>query len=202
MTGVDFSAFGGAPVEPFERHASDATLVRACLAGNDEAWSVLIDKYKRLIYSVPIRGGASRHDAADLFQAVCLELFTELPRLRRVESLRGWLLTIASNKLYQLRRTQRRALALIDDPSVSSDEPSALPASVLEELERTQQVREAIEQLPPRCRELVHLLFYEHPPRPYRDVARQLGLATGSIGFIRGRCLARLESMLRLLGVA
>jgi len=202
MSGVEFSPFSDAPSEPFERHASDDALVRACLAGNDEAWSVLIDKYKKLIYSVPIRGGASRHDAADLFQAVCLELFTELPRLRRVESLRGWLLTIASNKLYQLRRTQRRALASIDDPSVSPDEPSALPASVLEELERTQQVREAIQQLPPRCRELVQLLFYEHPPRPYRDVARQLGLATGSIGFIRGRCLARLESMLRLLGVA
>ena len=40
------------------------------------------------------------------------------------------------------------------------------------------------------------MLFYREPPLPYRDVARQLGLAIGSIGFIRARCLKRLERII------
>ena len=57
-------------------------------------------------------------------------------------------------------------------------------------------VREAIDRLPPRCREMIQLLFFEHPPVRYDELARRLNLATGSIGFIRGRCLKRLKKLL------
>jgi DNA-directed RNA polymerase specialized sigma24 family protein len=44
------------------------------------------------------------------------------------------------------------------------------------------------------------MLFFEQPPLPYTEVAQKLGLATGSIGFIRGRCLNRLQKILGELG--
>jgi DNA-directed RNA polymerase specialized sigma24 family protein len=37
------------------------------------------------------------------------------------------------------------------------------------------------------------MLFFDQPPRPYREVAQSLGIATGSIGFIRQRCLDKLR---------
>ena len=48
---------------------------------------------------------------------------------------------------------------------------------------------------------MIRLLFYEQPPLPYVEVARRLGLATGSIGFIRGRCLKRLQKELEEQGL-
>jgi DNA-directed RNA polymerase specialized sigma24 family protein len=54
--------------------------------------------------------------------------------------------------------------------------------------------------LSPRCQEIVRLLFYEQPPLPYKELAERLGLATGSIGFIRGRCLASLQRALEKAG--
>jgi RNA polymerase sigma factor (sigma-70 family) len=185
-----------------DRDTADVTLVSRCLAGDDAAWTDLIDKYKRLVYSVPVRGGANPQDAADVFQAVCLELFAELPNLRRVESLRSWLLTVAWHKFYHLRRSQHRPLVSLDDEFDPVILPAQLPVDAIERIEREQHVREAIAALPERCRELVQLLFYEHPPKPYRDVARQLGLAVGSIGFIRGRCLTKLANALRDRGIA
>jgi len=44
------------------------------------------------------------------------------------------------------------------------------------------------------------MLFFECPPRPYQEIARDLGLATGSIGFIRGRCLEKLRKRLEEMG--
>jgi DNA-directed RNA polymerase specialized sigma24 family protein len=67
-------------------------------------------------------------------------------------------------------------------------------------VEREQMVRAAIEQLPPRCREMISLLFFEHPPLPYSELADRLSLARGSIGFIRGRCLRRLKRILEEKG--
>lgn len=179
----------------------DDRLVRACLDGDEDAWAALIEKYKRLIYAIPIRGGASPQDAADIFQAVCLELFAELPQLRRVESLRSWLITVASHKLHHLRQQQRRPTDVLDDETSALSDPSPPPAAALERLDRDQRIREAVESLNPRCRELVRRLFYEQPPRAYRDVAQALGIATGSIGFIRARCLARLERLLNAAGI-
>jgi DNA-directed RNA polymerase specialized sigma24 family protein len=47
---------------------------------------------------------------------------------------------------------------------------------------------------------MVRLLFFEIPPRPYENVAEELGMATGSIGAIRARCLASLKKQLKKRG--
>lgn len=179
-----------------DRTWSDVRLIRYCLNGDERAWSALIEKYKNLIYSIPMRYGATPEDAADIFQSVCVELLSELPRLRKRASFRSWLITVTAHQAYQWKRkTRRRAedeLTPADEERLETD-PSP---DVVEQVQREQVMREAIAELPPRCREMITLLFFREPQLPYRDVARQLGLAVGSIGFIRGRCLKRLQRML------
>jgi DNA-directed RNA polymerase specialized sigma24 family protein len=48
---------------------------------------------------------------------------------------------------------------------------------------------------------MIGMLFYADPPVPYQDVASRLGLAVGSIGFIRGRCLQKLQKLLESEGL-
>lgn len=183
---------------------SDARLVQACLDGDENAWAALIERYKHLIYSVPFKYRATPQDAADIFQAVCIELYTSLPRLKRIESLRSWLITVASHQCFHWKRRQRR-LADREDPldeaQVQAPAQGPTAPEVQEALEREQAVREAVRRLPARCQEMVRLLFFEEPPVPYRELAARLGLATGSIGFIRGRCLKKLQQHLDVLGV-
>ena len=179
----------------------DRTLVVACLEGDETAWTALVDKYKGLIFSVPLRYGACRDDAADIFQAVCVELFHELPRLRNTDTLRPWLMTVAAHQSYHWKQKQRKKRAHEVEGLETDDLPAVLPPEIAAELEREQLVREAIARLPGRCQEMMRLLFWENPPLPYAEVARRLGLATGSIGFIRGRCLDRLQKALEELGL-
>ena len=63
-----------------------------------------------------------------------------------------------------------------------------------------QMLREAMAALSPQCRRLVELLFFETPARPYSEVATELGLAVGSIGFTRQKCMERLRKHLGELG--
>ena len=181
---------------------SDARLIRACLNGREDAWSTLIAKYKNLIYSIPLKYGATPQDAADIFQAVCLELFSELPRLRKPDSLRSWLITVAAHQSFHWSRKVRRraedALTDLEAEKLGIDPSPDLIAQV----EREQQLREAVAALPARCQEMIRLLFYHQPQLSYREVAARLGLATGSIGFVRGRCLKRLERSLAKWGGA
>lgn len=190
------------PVMETGASADDAELVKNCLAGHEEAWTALVRKYKRLIYSIPFRYGMSADDAADVFQAVCMDLFTELENLRKIESLRSWIITVTVHKAYHWKKQRRTSDVEID--ALEAEQAEAIGATAapqeLERFEREQIVREAVAQLPARCVEMVRLLFYREPPLAYVEVARRLGLATGSIGFIRGRCLQRLEKILQTMG--
>ena len=182
---------------------SDTQLVRACIDGDDQAWDALVERYKRLIFSVALKYRASPEDAADIFQAVCLELFESLPRLRKSTSLKAWLITVSAHQSFHWKRRHLRRVVRETAADTQAELPdrSASTPDVIEELERAQTVREALAALPERCRELARMLFFEQPPVPYREVARRLGLATGSIGFIRARCLKRLQTLLEKRGL-
>jgi RNA polymerase sigma factor (sigma-70 family) len=175
----------------------DEWLVQGCLQGDQLAWEQLVDKYKRLIYSIPLKYGASPDDAADVFQAVCIEVLNSLPQLKSAQSLRSWLITVTIRQSYRWKRRQANHVELdAMEPDAAEGIASFTHSDTLAQLEQEQIVREVVSQLTPRHRELVRLLFFEQPALPYAEVARRLGLATGSIGFIRGRCLEKLRKAL------
>jgi len=185
---------------PPDTAAEDEKLVQDCLNGDEKAWNRLIDKYKRLIYSVPVKYGLSPDDAADIFQNVCVDLFTNLAKLRKIESIRSWLITVATHKCFHHKRHQRQDVELDAMEQEMAEELAPAAPQVMQEVQEEQAVRDAIQRLSPRCADLVRMLFFEQPPLPYTEVAQKLGLATGSIGFIRGRCLTRLQKILAELG--
>jgi RNA polymerase sigma factor (sigma-70 family) len=179
---------------------TNARIVRGCVEGNEEAWDAFLDKYKNLIFSIPIKYGFSPEDAADIFQAVCLDAIAELSKLREPDALPKWLMEVTSHKCFHWKRRESRYVSSDAD---GNQEPPASPESDTEEiLAQTQQeqvLREAVASLPDRCQQLVRMLFFESTHRPYDEVARSLGLATGSIGFIRRRCLDKLRRRLQEL---
>ena len=181
--------------------SSDVRLVRDCIRGREEAWSALIHKYKNLIFSIPIKYGLSRDDAADVFQGVCLGLLSELPRLREPRALPKWLMQVTAHKCLHWRRQQLRLVSSdSEDAGIPEIEVPAAADRLLLEAEQEQVVREALTGLAPRCRRLVQMLFFEEPVRSYQDIAATLGVAVGSIGFIRQRCLDRLRRRLDEMG--
>jgi RNA polymerase sigma factor (sigma-70 family) len=203
MTGT---ATGRAPER--SENSSDEQLIARCLKGDQEAWSALIEKYKNLIYSIPIKLGMHQ-DAADIFQSVCVDLLSELPRLREHRALPKWLMQTCYHKCLRSQRAAERLVELAPE-GISSDGDSGgtipapslddLPEHMLVQLEQEQLLRDAISELPEKCEQMVRLLFFEIPPRPYEDIAAELGMATGSIGAIRGRCLTHLRKQLEKKG--
>lgn len=176
--------------------------MRECLDGNEDAWAALLRKYKNLIFSIPIKQGMARDDAADIFQRVCILLLAELAYLRQPQALPMWLIRVTSRECSRWRRQERPHTAqdTLEPESELMADDAAIPDQLLAQVTEEQTLRDAVRALSTRCQQLVDMLFFEAPSRPYREVARALGLAEGSIGFIRGRCLARLRRALEKKG--
>jgi RNA polymerase sigma factor (sigma-70 family) len=189
-----------------DSHASDERLIGRCLKGDQEAWAALIDQYKNLIYSIPVKLGMHQ-DANDIFQSVCVDLLSELPRLREHRALPKWLMQTCYHKCLHYQRASERLVELAPEGSGnetngarSLNDAEELPEHLLMQLQQEQVLRDAISELPEKCERMVRLLFFEIPPRPYEQVAEELGMATGSIGAIRGRCLTYLRKFLEKRG--
>jgi RNA polymerase sigma factor (sigma-70 family) len=184
---------------PDDLWADDAKLVEKCLRGEENAWSVLLSKYKNLIFSIPIKYGLSREESADIFQSVCLDLLHDLKRLREPRALPAWLIRITYNKCFHQQQLARRQ-AIQNEQTELPVATGEIPENRLHELQREQALRSALRSISPRCHKLVEMLFFESPARPYDEVARSLTLSLGSIGAIRRRCLDELRKTLEEAG--
>ncbi|HEY0703964.1 MAG TPA: sigma-70 family RNA polymerase sigma factor [Candidatus Acidoferrales bacterium] len=174
----------------------DTRLVRECLAGSDQAWCALVEKYKKLIFSIPVKYGFSADDANDIFQAVCLDLLSELPKLRRAQALPKWIMQVTAHKCFHRKQYLQRIELSDPNAEVLDKSSPARNEAILHQAQEEQSLRQAMSNLPPRCRQLVQMLFFDEPARPYHEIAETLGLAVGSVGFIRQRCLERLRKRL------
>src|SRR5438034_9812577 len=152
--------------------SSDAEIIGACLDGSEKAWQALVHRYKRLVYSVPVKWGLSPEDAVDIFQAVWLDCFRQLASLRNMERLQPWLNRVAVRKCHRFS-TDKRART---EDSISEEQLEELAGSedstaLFAELDNEQLLRTALEELTPRCREVILALFFEDPRPSYQAVA-------------------------------
>lgn len=179
-------------------HRSDPALVQACLAGDERAWEELIDRYGRLVYSIPRRSGLDDADAEDVFQTVFAALLRALPGLRDQTRLSSWLITSARRESWRVSSRVRAGADALDEAIADRAES---PLEDIARLEREQAVRTALARLDEKCRGLLTALFLDPDPAGYDAIAARLGMAVGSIGPTRARCFRKLEPLLREAGL-
>src|SRR5688572_30669878 len=86
----------------------DADLVRAAVAGEQDAFGLLFDRWFDRTYDVAWRIVHNRDTAAEVAQEAFLAAWRNLPTLRQPESFGGWLLRISRNRaLNRLERDGR-----------------------------------------------------------------------------------------------
>jgi RNA polymerase sigma factor (sigma-70 family) len=167
---------------------SDAELLAGCRAGDQDAWGLLVERYERLVFSVALRNGVSREEAADITQMTFLALLESLGRLRDDERLASWLMSVARRLAWRQRRRSERECGLSGVAGGAED--------LIAEWERVAVVHEGLAQLGARCRDLLLVLYFDPAQPSYADVARRLGRQVGGIGPMRARCLQRLRALL------
>lgn len=180
---------------------SDEALVEACRRGDADAWDMISARYRQLVFTICLRAGLDREQAADACQIVFAILAEKLNTLEQPSRLHAWLVTTARRQAAALRSRERMAgIASLDDLAVDAPASDLLPDEWVVRIEDQLKVRAALNALDPRCRRLLSLLFYRATPAPYAEITAALGIPEGSIGPIRGRCLKRMRRKLDELG--
>jgi RNA polymerase sigma factor (sigma-70 family) len=178
----------------------DPELIALCLAGDAGAWESLILRYRRLIYSVPVKFNFTAADASDVFQAICLKLIEHLHELKDETKVSAWLITTTTRQCIHVRAQRMRECSSEED----FEEPAASDINVEDiqiQTQEQQNIRDAVEKLPDRCRRLLELLYFETANPSYEEIGRKMNMPVASIGPTRARCLEKLRTVFRRKGI-
>ena len=174
--------------------------MKGCLEGDEQAWAQLIERYSRLIFTIPLNFGFTQPLAEEIFQEVCLVMLEGLGALRERERVRAWIVTVTRRLcIQQMRREQKRRAslgAMLTESEASGEISGAVDTSpmrtILQQEQRTL-VWYAVANLDPKCRVILTQLFLQDPQSTYQELASDLNIPIGSIGPMRARCLDKLR---------
>ncbi len=186
--------------------AEVGALVQSAVDGDAAAWKALVEGLSPLVWSVVRAHRLSDADGHEVYQTVWFRFAQHLGRIREPDKAGSWLASTARNECLKVIRGLTRLLPT-DDPQVldrvSEDrtpEQSLIDAEdEADEAERIRLVWQEFEELGDRCRQLLRVLMASPPPS-YVEVSVALGIAVGSIGPLRQRCLRRLRARLDARG--
>ena len=113
---------------------TDAAVVAQVLAGDRDAFRVLVERHSRSIYRVAYRMTGSQQDAEELVQEVLLRAYRSLGRFEMRSNFSTWLYRIAINRTLDFlsaRKTQMQsqdAFQIADDPDPEDSRQVQLPS--------------------------------------------------------------------------
>jgi RNA polymerase sigma-70 factor (ECF subfamily) len=156
--------------------SEDHVLVRRALAGDQDAFTSLVEKYKDPVYNVAYRMLGNPTEAEDVAQETFVRAYTQLRTYKEAHRFSTWLLSIASHlSIDQLRRRRFLALPLENVPFLDWIADLAVgPEQAAVQGETSDEMQGLLQQLPPKYRAVL-ILRYWHD-LSYEEIASALRL--------------------------
>ena len=148
--------------------ADDAELVVAALAGNTQAFDVLITRYRRAMLTIAQQIVRNPTDAEDVVQDAFLRAFEALPQLSDLNRFGAWLHSITRNRALRYYKSAGRYHPQEDmEPYLNrgGDTSAEDPAHIVERELTQQAIRAAIQELPTDYQAVIELYYWAEMPQ-------------------------------------
>lgn len=195
----------GHPIRRKAQHAQDDYhLVQTAVAGNQNAYSALLGRYRKPVFQLMLQRVKNSAEAEDLTMEAFEKAFLHLPSYAPTYAFSTWLFRIALNNCIDYGRKKRVPVIRTDGPSqvagYDSDRlknnfaETLTPEDLLVRQQRATLVRSLLKHLGEDYRRLIELRYYDE--LSYEEIARQLGLPLGTV---KARLFRARQNLCRLL---
>lgn len=176
------------PSTELEAEVSDDHLIARTLAGETEAFSILVRRWERPIYSLTLRMLGRDEDARDACQEAFLAAFRNLSKFRGDAKFSSWMYRIALNACHTRLRSSNGCGGVsysLDEEDehgrrldVADTSLEDMPEQMHRE-ERSHLVRRALQALPPEMRQVIVMKEYEE--MTFAEIAEVLGIPVSTV---------------------
>jgi RNA polymerase sigma factor (sigma-70 family) len=178
-----------------ESRIEDSELIRSAVAGDQDAYRRLMEKYRDAIFNLISRMISDKSEVNDLTQETFVKAFGSLHSFNHLYAFSTWLYKIASNTCIDyLRKKKLQTFSIHQSVDSEGDDYSyELPDRTFEadkEIisdQRSRVVNDAIEALPEKYRAVIKLRHMDE--KNYDEIAEILDIPLGTVKahIFRGR---------------
>jgi RNA polymerase sigma-70 factor (ECF subfamily) len=185
---------------------SDAMAVERTLAGEREAYRVLVERHSRNVYRLAYRMTGNRHDAEEVVQEAFLRAYQKLRQFSGQANFGTWVYRIAAN--YAIDRMRQRASedsrrqlpsrpveeGLEVDPVAIVSDPAPSPERLAQSAQLAARMKQALDLLTPAERTAIVMRHWEGCP--IDEIAAVLKSSTNATKNTVFRAVAKLRKAL------
>lgn len=164
----------------------DETLAMTAAQGDQNAFGILFEKYKRYVYTIAWKITLNEEDALDATQTVFLRLLEKIGSFQARSSFRSWLAALTANETVNLLRSSKRNRTISMDPrdisqvaDTGSRCSAADPRNILDTKQKCSLVEKSMSILTPQQRAILTLRMKEDM-QP-KQIAEYLGLPSSQV---------------------
>lgn len=158
-------------------------LIEACLLGDQQAWEVIVTRYRRRVFNIAYKFVGKHDEAEDLTQEIFLKIYKALHTFDRRANFQTWLTSVGRNLCIDHYRSVRQEREKVDRHVDAADlAPIAKgpdPLARLQRLDRRALLRQGLLALPDNLRTAVVLRDVQE--LSYQEIAERLTLPEGTV---------------------
>ncbi len=161
-----------------QQREDETLLVEKARSGEQEAFEMLVNRYRSEIYNLAYRISGNHHHADDIAQETFIKAFLALKKFRGASTFKTWIYSIALNTARTIASREAKSkkieLPLLEGVVPQDHDPGHVASRMASE----ELFRKAIDHMPERQKEVLLLkVFHE---MKHTEIARALGISTGA----------------------
>ncbi len=178
-------------------HQPDQYYIDQVLEGNVNAFSVLVEKYQNLVYTVVYRVVKNKEIAEEVAQDTFVKAFRSLQKYRGEAKFSTWLYTIAYRKSLDAIKSNKRIMSseLIEEINEGEIEVVTDALNYLQVKERKQIIADSILKLPEEEAAIVTLYYFDE--KSIKEIVEIIGLSQDNVKIKLYRSRKKLYSILK-----
>lgn len=179
--------------------SEEYSIIKQCMDGNADIYSVLVERYKGMVYNVAYRMLGETESANDMAQESFISAYIALKDFKKNSKFSTWLCSIAINKCRDHLRSKKDTVS-IDEIAEVSVSKIATPEDAACNRQISHDIQTALNELPEEYREAVVLKHVEG--LDYNEMENVLGVSSNTLKIRTHRGREMLKKLLRERGIS
>jgi len=141
---------------------NDNEIISKVLAGDQQAYALLVDRYQQYVFTLTLRFLKTREDAEEVAQDVFIKVYRSLADFRGASKFSTWLYTIVNTSCITFLRKKRLETHSLDDEkvfAVADNLDGGMRANQVEQKSRIAMVNQAIQMLSADDSKIITLFY-------------------------------------------
>ena len=175
----------------------DQIIINQIIEGDSNAFSVLVDNYKDLVFTLALRMMKNREEAEEVAQDTFIKTYKSLHKFKGDSKFSTWIYRVCYNTCLDKIKKNKKHLNDVEINEFTAHEVKTIDnaLSKIEAREKEDAIKRCIEKLPSEDSFLLTLYYFDY--LSLDEISKVVGITANSIKVKLFRCRKKLASILR-----